>query len=126
MDTLGKRIKEVREQARLDQGRFAKRIHSGQSYVSTIEADKTQPSNKLIDLICSEFLITREWLLTGTGEMKQKDFKSFTAGKPEDLMKNEIWDFNRIMYDLKAKAEPEEFNKLLGMIYELYISIRKK
>lgn len=67
---LGERIKAIRTESGLTQGEFAAKL-SGISAVtiSTAESGKTKPSNTILDNICTTYIVNKEWLLTGEGEM---------------------------------------------------------
>lgn len=62
------RIKEIREQKRLKQERFAEIIGIRQGFVSSIEKGK-KPSLETMFKIASAFDVNLTWLLTGEGEM---------------------------------------------------------
>jgi transcriptional regulator with XRE-family HTH domain len=68
-DCLHQRIKEIRLAASLTQAAFARRIAIGRSSVAKIETGENTPSPQTQRLICQEFGINPEWLLTGKGEM---------------------------------------------------------
>ena len=124
---IGQRVKELRTDLKLDQNRFSKRIQSSQSYLSGVESGNINPSKKVIELICNEFKVKRTWLVEGLGQQYQEEFTAWsTLDSPKDLIGNGIWDFNKIMNELEMKADKEEFNNILGMIYKLYLTIRKK
>lgn len=65
------RIKEIRKENNLTQTEFAEKLGVTRSVISNIELNRlAKPNQKtsLIKLICKEFDINEEWLLTGTGE----------------------------------------------------------
>lgn len=65
--TIGKRIKHLRDVLNINQTEFGKRIGISNPAVSKIENGITNPAERTIKLICSEFGISREWLTTGSG-----------------------------------------------------------
>ena len=67
---LSDRIKCVREASGLNQTEFGKRIEIGSSGMSKLEKGINNPADRTIRLICSEFGISRHWLETGEGEMR--------------------------------------------------------
>jgi transcriptional regulator with XRE-family HTH domain len=72
MEEIGERIKEIRIQKRLNQGEFAKRMEISQSLLSGIENGNEALSDRNLKIICLEFGVNREWLLTGEGAMFDK------------------------------------------------------
>lgn len=67
--TVGERIKAVRKYYNCNQRDFAAMIGLSQAHVSNIEANKDNPSDKLIKHICTVFKIDPDWLKTGNGDM---------------------------------------------------------
>jgi transcriptional regulator with XRE-family HTH domain len=67
LNSLGERIKSIRQECGMSQINFGKRINISDGHISAIEKDKTKPSERLIKLICLNFGINEEWLRTGEG-----------------------------------------------------------
>lgn len=63
------RIKRIRTDAGLSMEKFGERIGITKSSVSLLESGKNNPSEQTIKLICREFSINKDWILTGKGEM---------------------------------------------------------
>lgn len=70
------RIKEVRKMHGLTQHEYGTRLGITNGAVSMIERNVNQVTEQTIRAVCSEFGISREWLLDGTEPM-------FEADKPE-------------------------------------------
>lgn len=68
---IGERIKQLRksEQVKLTLETFGKKIGMGKSAISDLETGRRFPTDQTIKLICREFNVNQEWLLTGKGEM---------------------------------------------------------
>ena len=64
------RIKELREAAGLSTRAFAAKIGVSSSSISKLESGENNPSERTIRLICSEFNVRRDWLLTGEEPMR--------------------------------------------------------
>ena len=96
MDTIGKRINEVRKYFSLNQTQFAKELSVSPSFVSKVEKDKETLSDSLIKLICLTWGINENWLRDGTGNMLDFDtsllLKLNPQNNPEntDIYKNAI------------------------------------
>lgn len=69
METIESRLKEIRKIYGLNQAEFAKRIEITQGTYSGIEIGRETLTERNKKLICLEFGINEEWLLTGKGEM---------------------------------------------------------
>lgn len=69
--TIKQRIKELIKEENIKQVEFANRIHVDASYISKLlsKTSNATPSDRLINDICREFNIRKEWLLEGSGEM---------------------------------------------------------
>lgn len=66
---MNQRIKQLRTVLGLTQSEFANRISVTNASVSLIERGERNPSSQTIQLICQQFNVNREWLLTGKGNM---------------------------------------------------------
>ncbi len=69
METIGERIKKVRQESSLTTYSFAERIGVKPPSVSRWETGINNPSLRTLKIICSEFGINEDWLLNGSGEM---------------------------------------------------------
>lgn len=65
--TIGDRVASIREDCGLNQEEFAKRLMVSRSYISNIEKGRKEPSAALRKLLCMEFFVNEDWLLTGVG-----------------------------------------------------------
>jgi transcriptional regulator with XRE-family HTH domain len=63
------RLKEVRKALVLSQRNFCKSIYVSQSFYARIEQGKLKPNARIIELVCSQYHVNKEWLLAGKGEM---------------------------------------------------------
>ena len=106
------RIKTVRENAGLSQGKFAERLNISRNFANQIETGNRKPSDRTISDICRVFHINENWLRTGDGEMYAETEDEFintcieigaTDIRLQDLImrfwklpeerKQEFWDF---------------------------------
>lgn len=69
MDTLGERIKKIRNSKCLTQQRFAEELGLKQNTIATYEMNRTTPSDRTIADICRTFRVNEQWLRTGEGDM---------------------------------------------------------
>lgn len=67
---LYERIKFLRkEKLHMTQDEFSSRIRISRSNLGSIEIGRVNVTERVLDDICKEFSINKEWLRTGTGEM---------------------------------------------------------
>lgn len=69
---IGNRVRELRKEERLKQREFAARIMVSPSYVSFLEKNRSDPSERLILNICQAFGVNYQWLKEGKGEKYNK------------------------------------------------------
>lgn len=69
MDTIGNRIKLLRETRKESQKDFAEKVCVSPSYLSRVEHDKEKPTDMLLKLISLEFDCSLWWLREGLGSM---------------------------------------------------------
>lgn len=67
--TIGERIKALRKALKLTQQKFADRLHVPRSNLASYEIGKNALTPTAANLICATFGVSKEWLLTGEGEM---------------------------------------------------------
>lgn len=75
MNTIGERIKIVRNKEKLTQKEFASHLLISQAYLSGLEKGTEKPSDKIVKLISLEFGINEQWLLTGEGDYESETFE---------------------------------------------------
>lgn len=83
---IGERIYCIRAKEGLTQEEFGSRINRSKNQVYLVEAGKSSPSERFLWAVCDEFRISRQWLISGQGDMKDK------AKDSEDVM-DRIVDF---------------------------------
>lgn len=70
---INQRVKEIRKFLRLTQKEFSSRMEMKQGSLSDIERGRIGVSNRLINMLCSEFNISAQWIHMGNGEMIIED-----------------------------------------------------
>jgi transcriptional regulator with XRE-family HTH domain len=73
---IPERIKAIRVALKLSQRAFAKGVFVSQGYFADIEVGKRDISERIIQLITTQYKVNKEWLKTGKGDM-------FSASKTE-------------------------------------------
>lgn len=69
-NTFGDRVLKIRKTLGLSQEAFGAKIGMGRSAISKIEKGENELTEKNIKLICKQFGISKDWILTGEGEMR--------------------------------------------------------
>ena len=73
MTTIGERIALIIQKNNLKKVQFAEKLGISGAYVTHLVKGKNAPSDALVKLICREFRIREEWLLTGTLPMEDSE-----------------------------------------------------
>lgn len=114
--TTNERIKELRETLGLSLRAFGDAVGYTNPTISLIERGKKQPEKRLLKLICSEFDVNQQWLLTGKGGM-------FVTREPAQSREEVVTDFiqtileelseanRRIVLDAIENLQQEKFFK---------------
>lgn len=69
MEQIGDRILYIRKELGLSQEAFGSKIGIKKSSMSSIEKNKSNPSEQTIKFICKEFNVNYSWLVKGTGDI---------------------------------------------------------
>jgi transcriptional regulator with XRE-family HTH domain len=83
------RIRKVRETLKVSQREFAKRIFISQTLLGDIELGSRNVNDRTIQLVVTEFKVSKEWLLTGKGDM-------FTAPPPDIQLEKLVDTFKQL------------------------------
>lgn len=127
METIGDRIKQLRNEFDLNQVDFGAKVRLTGSAISQIESGNRSPSERTIEDICERFGISRAWLAGGAEpkyeEQRQDspgalvpDLVSALKGHPTllDMMKKVVrhmkpsdWDrLNQLLDDMREEEQP--------------------
>ena len=147
MNDIGFRIKSIRKEEGLNQTEFASKLFISQSYLSGLEKNTLQLTDKLKKLICYEFGINEDWLLFGKGEMyndvHENDREQLSKVSNEALLKimnllstksnveyghyaytiNCVADILTLFYQINELNYLEEIEKLFANIHRLTVSL---
>ena len=85
---IGKRIKEIRNDKKLNQREFAKRLTLSQNHISYLEKGIRKITEKFINDLCKEYNVNKEWLLTGTGEKYIDMIEGLNIDDEHDLVED--------------------------------------
>jgi len=88
-DEVRERIKQVRQALNVSQRDFAKRIYISQTLLGDIELGNRNINERTIQLISTEFNVSKDWILTGNGDM-------FSAPPVDIQLENLVEIFNQL------------------------------
>jgi transcriptional regulator with XRE-family HTH domain len=66
---MHERLKKIRKYLNLSIREFSKEIYVSHSLYGQVEHGDREPSDRIIQLISSRFDISKEWIMTGKGDM---------------------------------------------------------
>ena len=69
MNKINQRIKQVRLELQISQYEFSKKIFISQSSLGEIETGIRNVNDRIIQLVCSQFGVNKNWIKTGQGNM---------------------------------------------------------
>lgn len=117
---MNERLKQLRKALDLTQKQFAERIGSVQNTITGYETGRRVPSNQVITLICREFDVNEEWLVTGNGEMFRKRTRSQEISDfVVDILKGEEDNFKRRFVAMLSRLDEDDWALLAKIAQEL-------
>lgn len=114
---MNERIKSVRTALKLSQTDFAEKISVSRSAICKMESGENSPSEQTVQLICKEFSVNKEWLLSGKGKMfidKSKD--EIISEMLGDIQKSGEDTFKHRLVTALAKLDENEWEMLEKLI----------
>lgn len=111
MSEINERISELISTLNIKKKEFSDRLNVSPAFVSQLCSGASQPSDRTISDICSEFSVNREWLINGEGPMyvdlsRQKKIAAFIG----DLMADDKDDdFKLSFIEAISQMTPEEW-----------------
>ncbi|MDO4451353.1 MAG: helix-turn-helix transcriptional regulator [Lachnospiraceae bacterium] len=113
MNTIGKRIEILRKDLGLSRRAFGEKLSVTESVIVNIEYDRLKRPNQkdsLYKLICNEFNVDENWLLTGEGEMYiEVDRENQLMIWAADVLKDESDSFRRRFVKALSELGEEEW-----------------
>lgn len=110
------RIIAIRKSQGLSQQEFAERLNIKRGTIANYECGRNEPIDAVITLICKEFNVNKNWLLTGNGEMllprdRERDLANLTL----DLLSDESDSFKNRLVSALARLNEDEWELLEKM-----------
>ena len=94
MKPINKRIKQIRTILNVSQREFSRQIFISQSSYGEIETGVRNVNERIIQLICSQFNVNKDWLKNGNGEM-------FNTEKPDIRLEHLIEIYKKLDMSLQ-------------------------
>lgn len=69
LDSVGERLRYALSDLKISQKDLAIKCNLSKNYISMIVTNQYLPSGRVIDQICEELQLSKEWLIDGKGEM---------------------------------------------------------
>ena len=123
---MNERIKELRKSLGLSQDEFGRRLGVTRGAITNIELNKLAPKPLMVDLICREFNVSKEWIQTGNGPMfNQMSRDEEIAAFMGEIMRDEKADFRRRFIAALSKMTTEEWEVLESAVIRLAEEMKK-
>lgn len=106
--TIGERFAQLIESLGMNENSFAKSIDKSRSMIGFVVSGKSKPGFEFLEVVCKKFpRVSRDWLITGEGEM----FKA-EQGPSDSYLKEHLHtleeNFNRLASQLEKKDQQLE------------------
>lgn len=118
IETIGDRIRKIREEKSLTQAAFGKKLFLERSAISLIERNLRTPTERVLQDICREFHVNKQWLTTGEGDMFLAPSDEELNEQIERIMAGEN-EFHKNMFRLLANFDDEDLIALERLVKKL-------
>lgn len=111
--TINNRVTDLRKSLNLSQTAFGERLGVSRDVIKNIDNNLVAPKPLLLQQICKEYNVNREWLETGEGEMfKPVDLDVELAGYFGSVLADEQGSFRKDFLTALSKLPPEGWDLL--------------
>ena len=122
MNSLGKRVKEIRSSLKMTQEEFGSKIGIKKNSLSQIESGKNSLTQQNIVAICKVFNVNERWLRTGEGEMfielsEDDELQQLI----DESMRDDSGEFKRRLAAAILKLTPEQIRICTNWIKENFL-----
>ena len=125
METVGERIKSVRNMLNLTQQAFSERLGLKRNTIGSYEINAGVPSDRTISDICREFGVNEVWLRTGDGEPFQEETRQEQIMRFAAQTVKGSDEFRKAFVSMLAKMDSEDWNALAKIFDKLADDIKK-
>ena len=125
METVGERIKSVRNMLNLTQQAFSERLGLKRNTIGSYEINAGVPSDRTISDICREFGVNEVWLRTGEGEPFQKETRQEQIMRFATQTVKGSDEFRKAFVSMLAKMDADDWKALEKLFDNLANELKK-
>ena len=125
METVGERIKNVRNKLNLTQQAFSERLGLKRNTIGSYEINAGVPSDRTISDICREFGVNEVWLRTGEGEPFQEETRQEQIMRFATQTVKGSDEFRKAFVSMLAKMDADDWKALAKLFDNLADEIKK-
>lgn len=125
METVGERIKNVRNKLNLTQQAFSERLGLKRNTIGSYEINAGVPSDRTISDICREFGVNEIWLRTGEGEPFQKETRQEQIMRFATQTVKGSDEFRKAFVSMLAKMDADDWENLEKLFDNLANELKK-
>ena len=125
METVGERIKNVRNKLNLTQQAFSERLGLKRNTIGSYEINAGVPSDRTISDICREFGVNEIWLRTGEGEPFQEETRQEQIMRFATQTVKGSDEFRKAFVSMLAKMDADDWKALAKIFDSLADEIKK-
>lgn len=125
METVGDRIKSVRNKLNLTQQAFSERLGLKRNTIGSYEINAGVPSDRTISDICREFGVNEVWLRTGEGEPFQEETRQEQIMRFATQTVKGSDEFRKAFVSMLAKMDAVDWGNLEKLFDNLANELKK-
>lgn len=125
METVGERIKNVRNKLNLTQQAFSERLGLKRNTIGSYEINAGVPSDRTISDICREFGVNEVWLRTGEGEPFQEETRQEQIMRFAAQTVKGSDEFRKAFVSMLAKMDADDWGNLEKLFDNLANELKK-
>ena len=125
METVGERIKNVRNKLNLTQQAFSERLGLKRNTIGSYEINAGVPSDRTISDICREFGVNEVWLRTGEGEPFQEETRQEQIMRFAAQTVKGSDEFRKAFVSMLAKMDAVDWGNLEKLFDNLANELKK-
>lgn len=125
METVGERIKSVRNMLNLTQQAFSERLGLKRNTIGSYEINAGVPSDRTISDICREFGVNEIWLRTGEGEPFQEETRQEQIMRFATQTVKGSDEFRKAFVSMLAKMDADDWGNLEKLFDNLANELKK-
>lgn len=125
METVGDRIKSVRNKLNLTQQAFSERLGLKRNTIGSYEINAGVPSDRTISDICREFGVNEIWIRTGEGEPFQEETRQEQIMRFATQTVKGSDEFRKAFVSMLAKMDADDWENLEKLFDNLANELKK-